>query len=439
MNAARLVLDVRLEAFEDPIGTLAGFDDGTLRFGYQAGYLDNPAALPISLALDLRADPFSDAESRAFFQNLLPENDQFEQVIQRERLERNDVAGLLYFLGSDCPGAISCRPQGAPPAKRPGLLAEDYDAVSDELLKEIVRRLAFHERLPAEIRDPSPVAGVQRKIALTRLADGRFAQPKPGLGVPTTHILKVPYVRDGRDTSLEEWSARLADACGLDVSVPQAIKVDEIDVLVVERFDRRVDGQGRVTRLHQEDFAQALGLPSRAKYERYGVGARSFSAAAISRLLDRTVAPDQAREQFLLSTFFSILIGNVDNHAKNHGLLYDVGPRPRFAPLYDLTPTKLDRQTTREFSFNIGEAKSLGELDLGQVLQFFDAFGLEVETAGRFVAESLAPMIERLEAAAPRVPRRFKDFDDLIGRETETLVEILGLNVEVRPRDAFND
>ncbi|WP_073144484.1 hypothetical protein [Litoreibacter ascidiaceicola] len=41
-------------------------------------------------------------------------------------------------------------------------------------------------------RCPSPLAGVQGKVALARMSDGRFALPKSGLNAPTTHILKLP-------------------------------------------------------------------------------------------------------------------------------------------------------------------------------------------------------------------------------------------------------
>lgn len=39
---------------------------------------------------------------------------------------------------------------------------------------------------------------------------------------------------------------------------------------IVERYDRSVDEEGRVTRIHQEDFCQALGYSYREKYEESG-------------------------------------------------------------------------------------------------------------------------------------------------------------------------
>jgi len=133
-----------------------------------------------------------------------------DQVMQRHGIAERDIVGLLFHLGADCPGAISCVPEGGPPVKRPGRLEVDYgaldgspalpgtlSAVTEPLpvggfLAEIMASLRDHRCLPPQTEDPSPLAGVQGKIALTRLPDGRLGLPMPGSGAPTTHILKVP-------------------------------------------------------------------------------------------------------------------------------------------------------------------------------------------------------------------------------------------------------
>lgn len=433
--APRLVLDVRLDGFDAPVGYLAGYEGGATRFAYDEAYLGDPRALPLSLSLPLTATPFPDQRVRAFFQNLLPENNQLESVIARHDLARDDVVGLLYHLGSDCPGAISCVPNGAPPAKTPGSLATDYGALPPEELAEIVRRLANHEALPAEVSDPSPVAGVQRKIALTVLPDGSFALPKDGLGAPTTHILKVPYRTRGREARLEEAAAKLARSSGLDVVVPEALEVGGHEVLLIPRFDRVITDDLQVLRVHQEDFVQALGLPSELKYERRGEPGRRFDAQAISTLLGRVADPALAKRDFLMSVFFNMLVGNVDNHGKNHALLYDKGPKPRLAPLYDLLPTRLNKSFVADFAFRIGSAESLEAMRLEDVAVFLTVFGFTEAGGTRFVTDRLVPMIEALEDASLRLPRALKDFDDLIGRETERLVEVLELKMPVRERD----
>ena len=136
-----------------------------------------------------------------------------DQVMQRHGIAERDIVGLLAHLGADCPGAISCVPEGAPPGKWPGHLDINYEALDgapvvpeaapatgfdivplpvEGTLARLMASLRDHRRVPAGIDDPAPLAGVQGKVALAVLLNGRLGFPKPGSGAPTTHILKVP-------------------------------------------------------------------------------------------------------------------------------------------------------------------------------------------------------------------------------------------------------
>src|SRR3954466_8435639 len=131
-------LDVRLEHVANPIGQLSAADDGALHFHYSVDYLVDPACVPISLSLPLQEAAFDDVTARAFFRNLLPENDQLNQVIEREGLDHGDIVGILHHLGADVSGAISCLRPGSPPAKVPGDFATDYLSLSQAEIEEIV-------------------------------------------------------------------------------------------------------------------------------------------------------------------------------------------------------------------------------------------------------------------------------------------------------------
>ena len=63
-----------------------------------------------------------------------------------------------------------------------------------------------------------------------------------------------------------------------------------------------------------------------------------------------------------------------------------------------------------------------------------------VEDVAEFVEQAVVPFIERLESAAGTLRSLgLKQFDDLIGRETDQLVDLLSAAVEVRERDYFAD
>jgi serine/threonine-protein kinase HipA len=258
------------------------------------------------------------------------------------------------------------------------------------------------------------------------------------LRVPTTHILKVPRRVKGRESRLEEAAAELAQVCGLTAAQPRATQINGIDVLLIPRFDRVVLDNGRVLRIHQEDFAQALGLPASLKYERYGKDNRRYDAAAIAKLLNQTAEPVVAVGEFLRASIFNLAIGNTDNHAKNHALIYDVGSSPRLAPLYDLLPVRLDSDVRPDLSFNIGAASQLADITMDSIIDFLSSFGFSKPAVRRFISESIAPMLKALDiGAAGLTEKGLKDFDDLIGRELSQLIGVTNINLSIRPRDHF--
>lgn len=312
-----MLLDVHLEGIAAPVGRLARGVDDAVQFHYLTEALPHP--LPLSLSL--REQPWGDAQARGFFANLLFENTLRDQVMERHGRDFTDVLGLLCHLGRDCPGAIACVPEGEGPAKQPGNLATDYDALDAETLAEIMTSLRDRRRLPDTTRDPSPLAGVQGKIARTRLPDGRFALPKPDRNVPTTHILKVPRLRDMGDVASEHLvTSLMAEMQTHPVSQTEVLGEGALQGLLITRFDRITSGT-TVSRLHQEDFAQALGLGPSLKYERNGTPERRFSAEVIGRVLRQTANPGLTRMALLDVTLTNLLLGNTDNHAKNHALL----------------------------------------------------------------------------------------------------------------------
>ena len=139
-----------------------------------------------------------------------------------------------------------------------------------------------------------------------------------------------------------------------------------------------------------------------------------------------------------MATLFNICIGHTDNHAKNHGLLYDAGPVPRLAPLYDLLPIRIDNRYNHNLAYQIGEATKFDDATPEDFAKFFGDFGFTHEELLNLLGEVIGPMIAGLESAARSLRSMgLKNFDDLIGRETEQLVELLSLTADIRERDYF--
>jgi serine/threonine-protein kinase HipA len=410
-----LTLDVRLDGYSTPIGKLTRTDSGDVTFAYTIEHLRLANPLPLSLSLPLQYEPYEDVVARAFFSNLLQERDQpLREVMEREGIQASDIAGLLFHLGADCAGAISVLPEGSPSIKVPGNLATDYDRLSTAELEAIVTALHDRSPLPAEMRDPSPLAGVQSKLSMLVMLDGQIALPKPGTGAPTTHVLKVPDRQHHADPQRESLALKLSTLCGIHAVFPEQTNIAGIPVLITPRFDRGIDAQGQIIRFHQEDFAQALSLPPSLKYERRGVEGRRFDAGAIGMLLGKTANPDLARGAMLKLTLFDLLIGNVDGHAKNHAFLYGNRLRPNLSPRYDILPTRLDDRFTDELSYSIGTATKFEDVDQQQFFTFLSNIGISRTPAQKRLTTSALDQIvtglaEQLDALGRMNQKQFAD------------------------------
>ena len=445
------VLDVYLEAGREPIGKLSSEPDGDMSFRYVTDAIPHA----ISASLPIREEPFGDVVVRGFFSNLLFENEMRDQVMQRHGIAERDIVGLLVHLGADCPGAISCVPEGAPPGKRPGRLDIDYDVLDgtpvvpeaapandfditplpvEDMMIRLMASLRDNRRLPADINDPSPLAGIHGKVALAVMPNGRLGFPKPGSGAPTTHVLKVPRAGTMASVACEHLATRLmARVQGHPVAQTRILGEGSLQGLLITRFDRKVT-EGQVHRVHQEDFCQALGFGPTLKYERYGVGARAFTAAAIGRLLRATRVPGVARQAFFEITLTNMVLGNSDNHAKNHALLYTAA-RPELAPAYDIDPVLLDAGVTHEMSFRIGRARMADDVGRDDLIAFMAALGARgfVKAQENRVVSIAQAMVQE----AADLPRPVgKGLCDAIRQQAYHLSANLELDLDVPEFDA---
>lgn len=152
---------------------------------------------------------------------------------------------------------------------------------------------------------------------------------------------------------------KLAAATGLPAAAVELRKVETLDYLLVGRYDRVhtpiAGGETVVTRLHQEDFCQALGVVSELKYQKEG-GPSLKQCFALLRAVSGAPVVDLAR--LLDAVIFNYLVGNNDAHGKNFSLLYHNVGTPnleiRLAPLYDVVSTLYYPDLDRNMAMRIG-------------------------------------------------------------------------------------
>lgn len=98
---------VRLDG--QPVGTVAETERGT-RFTYDPAWLKRPDAVPVSLVLPLRPEPYDWPGLHPVFENLLPEGWLLGIATTKLKIAPDDGYGLLLATCADCVGAIEILP-----------------------------------------------------------------------------------------------------------------------------------------------------------------------------------------------------------------------------------------------------------------------------------------------------------------------------------------
>ena len=87
-------------------GAISEIESG-YRFAYDPSYLSRPDALPVSLTLPLRNEPFTDKVLFPFFDGLIPEGWMLALAEKTWKLDRCDRMGLLLACCRECIGNVS--------------------------------------------------------------------------------------------------------------------------------------------------------------------------------------------------------------------------------------------------------------------------------------------------------------------------------------------
>lgn len=291
-------------------------------------YTSDPGNTPLSLSMPLNRVEHTHRAVEPFLEGLLPDRDDVREVMGREfGVSGRNPLSLLRHIGLDCAGAVQfCDPEDTPAVlNREGELHPVSETEIGVRLATITEGAVRSWVAPAERWS---LAGAQPKFALHRTSNG-WAEARGA--TPTTHIIK-PGIPTLFDKALNEHICMTA-AAKLDLSVARSeyTEFDGHPAIVVERYDRQVNTQGKVVRIHQEDFCQALAVPPSRKYEVDG-GPGSTKILAVLRGNARPVD----RFRFFAYQAYNYLIGGSDAHAKNLSLLL-VGNTVRLAPMYDVS------------------------------------------------------------------------------------------------------
>lgn len=374
-------------------GALSIDKGGAMHFAYAEDWLSDPASPPLSQALPKQAEPFGDHLCKAVFGGLLPEEAQRTAIARAIGISPDNPFRLLKAIGGDVAGALAFLPKGEEPAQDSFTTASE--PLQEEDLTALLERLPRVPMLAGEGGARLSLAGAQSKLPVVLTQGGGIAVPRPG--EPSTHLIKPEPERFPGLAANEAFCLALARAIGLDAVEAEWREVADNPLLLVTRYDRHtyINGprQGQTSRLHQEDFAQALGVPSNRKYAAEG-GPTFRDAFALLR----SAATRPAREVLKLAdaAIFNLIIGNADAHAKNFSLLRRQNGEIVLSPLYDLVATHVWEGLSPRLAMRFGGAATLEEVSVETFARFAEEAGL----APPYVRRRVEVMARAVQAAS---------------------------------------
>lgn len=272
-----------------------------------------------------------------------------QQLIRRafrksgERRSLSDMDFLLAISDQTRIGALRYKREGeidfdhdigryrVPPLIRLPALLNAADAVQGNT--------ETAEDLKLLLNEGSPLGGARPKSVVVdrdgRLAIAKFPKPDDDRGIPQGEILALT----------------LARKAGLNAAFGQLQTVIGRPVALIKRFDRA--GEFRIPFLSAMSL---LGLND-------GDTGTYTDIAECIRMY--SIAPIEDLHELWRRIVFGVMIGNLDDHLRNHGFLYAGDGKWRLSPAYDLNPVPLEEKV-RELETWISEEGPEASIDLSR-------------------------------------------------------------------------
>lgn len=225
--------------------------------------------------------------------------------------ELDDVTYLLES-GSDRVGALDFQSSGEQYEPRRGAAATLEELTTSA--ERVEAGVPLSPALDAALFHGSSIGGARPKVQIASDAVAQIA--KFSASEDTYPVVQAEHV-----------GMQLARAAGIDAATTSLQKVRGKWVLLVDRFDR---APGTGIRRHFVSALTILGLDE--------LHARHASYSDLAEHVRRSfTAPKNTLAELFARITFNVLIGNTDDHARNHGALWD-GTWLTLTPAYDLCP-----------------------------------------------------------------------------------------------------
>lgn len=373
------------------VGTL--IDESPIKFVYDATWRQNHQE-PISPNMGLSQVEHSGQTVEAYFENLLPEAG--IRDLLKLKYQTTTTFGLLSVIGGDTASDLTILPEGQLPEPSQYQVITWQD-VADLFTQQqgVIRNIQEQDGLRISL------AGAQRKLSICIDKDGNPLLP---LGSsPSTYIVK-PDIQgiDGVWASAINETFVMTLAAKLKLGVAEVSYQPIAKACVIKRYDRQLDSNGQIKRLHQLDLCQIDGKPSTIKYETDG----GPTLLRCRELLSQSGVGAADTKRFIQWIFFNLYVGNHDSHAKNLSIYFSP-TGVRITPFYDLLSTSIYSGLSRTFAFNIGGESKPSNINKGQIIAMSELLGFKpkyvlqiAEEISNNLLEVLNPISDEINAMA---------------------------------------
>jgi serine/threonine-protein kinase HipA len=372
-------------------------DSERIQFVYGRSYRERADAIPLYLPeLPLRPEPIAppgtlpmasairDSAPDAWGRRVIL-NKTFG--VRGDALDGVELDELVYLLesGSDRIGALDFQTSATAYVPRGG-----GHAPLEELLasaEKVEKNLPLTPELDQALHHGSSIGGARPKALI---ADG-----------PRKYVAKFSSSGDTYSVVKGEYIAmRLAALAGLSVAPVRLVHAAGKDVLLVERFDRVAEGSSWRRRAMVSALTMLELDEMQARYASY----QDLAETVRFRFTDPTATLHELFARLTLN----ILVGNADDHARNHAAFWD-GAQLSLTPAYDICPQA-----------RAGEEASQAMLIVGQ--QRSSQIGLCLAAAGDFhlaADQAIALVSRQIEAIGAHWPSLCNEAD--LGQVDRTL------------------
>lgn len=350
-------------------------------FTYGQSYRDRATAIPLSpFELPLETGTFEPDglhQIHTCLRDAAP--DAWGRRVLEYRYPASALGELDYLLlsGSDRIGALDFQVSASAYAAR------DSSAISLEELIQAAEYVESGQSLPPELdaalMHGTSVGGARPKALIM---DGDVhCIAKFGSITDTFAVVKAEYI-----------AMRIALLAGLTVAPVKFTQSLGKDVLLVGRYDRyNRDGD-----LYRRGMLSGLSLLRLHEMEARYASYRDLADVIRQRFLN----PTQQMEELFKRLVFNVLIGNTDDHARNHAAFWD-GRNLSLTPAYDICPQVRSGQEASQ-AMDIGGIE--GRLStLRNVLSVCGTFQLNESYARKLIEEMTAVIEQQWEAVCDEV------------------------------------